>query len=113
MGETYCSGSSKPHILIFGIVYLIAFSLVSYPVASYAQVGQSGERLRVLVGKSLVINSPEPLVRVSVTNPEIASAVSVTERQVLIHGQQPGSVTLLLWNEQEQVQSFILMCSSM
>jgi pilus assembly protein CpaC len=48
------------------------------------------------------------LVRVSVTNPDIASAVTVTERQVLIHGQQPGSVTLLLWNEQEQVQSFDL-----
>jgi len=90
----------------FPILVLWAFFLAF--TAASAQVNQSAERLRVLVGKSLVINSPEPLVRVSVTNPEIASAVSVTERQVLIHGQKPGSVTLLLWNEQEQVQSFDL-----
>jgi pilus assembly protein CpaC len=67
-----------------------------------------GQRLRVLVGKSLVVNSPDALRRVSVTDPEVAEAIVISERQVLIHGHRTGSVTLLLWNEEEEVQAFDL-----
>lgn len=73
-----------------------------------AQAPSSEERLRVRVGKSLVINSPDPLVRVSVTDADVASAIIISEQQVLIHGQKPGSVTLLLWNADEQARSFDL-----
>jgi len=65
-------------------------------------------RLRIRMGKSLVINSPEVLKRVSITSSEVATAVIISPHQVLIHGQTPGSVTLLLWNEQDQVRSFDL-----
>jgi pilus assembly protein CpaC len=65
-------------------------------------------RLRVQVGKSLVVNSPEVLKRVSITDPKIASSVIISPQQVLIHGLSPGSVTLLLWNEQDQARSFEL-----
>lgn len=64
--------------------------------------------LRVSEGKSFVLNSKESLKRVSVTNDLIASAMVVTPTQVLIHGIKPGTVTLLLWNEQEQVRAFDL-----
>ena len=69
---------------------------------------ETQSRLRVLVGKSLIINSPQPLRRVSLTDPQVASALIISERQVLIHGLAPGSVSLLLWDEQNQAQSFDL-----
>lgn len=72
------------------------------------QAVQTEQRLRVQVGKSLVINSPTPLSRVSVTDPAIATALIISETQVLIHGERAGSVTLLLWDEQDQVRSFSL-----
>ncbi len=106
MERTSRLGESATHLGWISVL-LVAVSLLS-PAFSQNSVNQPTERLRVLVGKSLVINSPEPLVRVSVTNPDVASAISITERQVLIHGLRPGSVTLLLWNEQEQAQSFDL-----
>ncbi len=65
--------------------------------------------LRVPVGKSLVVESPDPLRRVSVTDPDIASAIVVSERQVLIHGLIPGAVTLLLWDEQDRAQAYDLL----
>jgi pilus assembly protein CpaC len=43
-----------------------------------------------------------------VTDPEVAEAIVISERQVLIHGYRTGSVTLLLWNEEEEVQAFDL-----
>ncbi len=66
------------------------------------------ETIRVLEGKSIVVNSPETIKRVSVTNDQIAVPVVVSPNQVVIHGLKPGSVTFLLWNEQEQMQAFDL-----
>ncbi|HET9529574.1 MAG TPA: pilus assembly protein N-terminal domain-containing protein, partial [Blastocatellia bacterium] len=64
--------------------------------------------LRVLVGRSLVVNSPEPLKRVSVSDPTIASAVAISPNQILINGLAPGTVSLLLWNERDQPKAFEL-----
>ena len=64
--------------------------------------------LRVFAGRSLLVTSPEPLARISVSDPTIASAVITSANQVLIHGKVPGSVTLLLWDEQERSRAFDL-----
>lgn len=69
---------------------------------------QGQTTLRVIVGRSLVVNSPEPLKRVSVTDPAIAAAVIISPTQVLINGLKAGTVTLLLWDEQERARSFDL-----
>ena len=70
--------------------------------------GEETGELRVYVGKSVLVSSREMLRRVSVTNPEIASATIVTPTQVLIHGHKPGAVTLLLWDQQDRPRSFDL-----
>jgi pilus assembly protein CpaC len=64
--------------------------------------------LRVMVGKSLLINTTDRLKRVSVTDPEIADALVVTATQVLVHGRSPGEVSLLIWDEYERSRSFDL-----
>jgi pilus assembly protein CpaC len=64
--------------------------------------------LRVFAGKSLLVTSPEPLARVSVTDPDIATAVITSPNQVLIHGKVPGNVTLLIWDEEERSRAFDL-----
>ncbi len=68
----------------------------------------SEDVLRVFEGKSLVVNSPDVLKRVSVTNDQIATAIVVSPNQVLIHGLKIGTVSLLLWNDQEQMRAFEL-----
>jgi pilus assembly protein CpaC len=64
------------------------------------------QTLRVSEGKSLVLNTGEPIKRVSITNDQIVSAITVTPNQILIHGLKAGVVTLILWNEQEQIRAF-------
>jgi pilus assembly protein CpaC len=64
--------------------------------------------LRVMVGKSLLINTTDKLKRVSVTDPEIADTLVVTATQVLVHGRSPGEVSLLIWDEFERSRSFDL-----
>jgi len=67
-----------------------------------------GAPLRVMVGKSLLINTTERLKRVSVTDPAIADALVVTPTQVLVNGLAPGETSLLVWDEFERSQSFDL-----
>jgi len=64
--------------------------------------------LRVMVGKSLLINTTERLKRVSVTDPAVADALVVTPTQVLVNGLSPGEVSLLIWDELERSRSFDL-----
>jgi pilus assembly protein CpaC len=64
--------------------------------------------LRVMVGKSLLINTTERLTRVSVTDSAIAEIVIVSTTQILVHGRTPGEVSLLIWDELQRSRSFDL-----
>ena len=79
------------------------------PAASSSQSETPGAApLRVMVGKSLLINTTERLKRVSVTDPSVADALVVTPTQVLVNGLAPGEVSLLIWDELERSRSFDL-----
>jgi pilus assembly protein CpaC len=69
---------------------------------------QGSAPLRVMVGKSLLINTTEQLKRISVTDPAIAFAQVITPTQILVHGKSPGEVSLLIWDELERSRSFDL-----
>ena len=102
---------------IFKHLLPIIFSLFSYalclgqePAVQQAQASASEgpAPLRVMVGKSLLINTTDRLKRVSVTDPEIADPQVITPTQVLVHGRSPGEVSLLIWDESERSRSFDL-----
>jgi len=73
-----------------------------------SQQAQGSAPLRVMVGKSLLINTTERLRRISVTDPAIAFAQVITPTQILVHGKSPGEVSLLIWDELERSRSFDL-----
>src|SRR3979490_747259 len=73
-----------------------------------SQQSQGSAPLRVMVGKSLLINTTERLKRISVTDPAIAYATVITPTQILVHGRAPGEVSLLIWDELERSPSFDL-----
>jgi pilus assembly protein CpaC len=73
-----------------------------------SQQTQGSAPLRVMVGKSLLINTTERLKRISLTDPAIAFAQVVTPTQILVHGKTPGEISLLIWDELERSRSFDL-----
>lgn len=71
---------------------------------SFAQAvplgGQQASRdLFVTAGKSLVVDSPVVIQRVAVADPDLAEAVAVTPREVLINGRAPGETSLIIWQQ--------------
>ena len=73
-----------------------------------SQQPQGSAPLRVMVGKSLLINTTEQLRRVSITDPAIAYVQVITPTQILVHGKSPGEISLLIWDELERSRSFDL-----
>ncbi len=69
---------------------------------------QGSAPLRVMVGKSLLINTTERLRRISITDESVAYAQPITPTQILVHGKSPGEVSLLIWDELERSRSFDL-----
>jgi len=79
---------------------------VAAAAATQAPDSSEPQTLHLLVGRSLVISSPARIKRVSLADPEIAEAIVVSPTQVLVNGKKPGGVSLLLWDELDQSQSF-------
>jgi pilus assembly protein CpaC len=73
-----------------------------------SQQTQGSAPLRVMAGKSLLINTTERLKRISITDPAIAFPQVITPTQILVHGKAPGEVSLLIWDELERSRSFDL-----
>ncbi len=64
------------------------------------------EALHLMVGRSLVISSPARVKRVSIADPAIVDAIIVSPTQILLNGKAPGAVSLVLWDESGQSQTF-------
>ena len=56
-------------------------------------------KLTVTVGKSLIIDSPLNIQRISVANGELVEAVAVNPKEVLINGKQAGETSLIVWQQ--------------
>jgi pilus assembly protein CpaC len=55
--------------------------------------------LAVTVGKSIVLDTAADLRRVAVANGDLAEALAVNPREVLINGKAPGETSVILWQQ--------------
>jgi pilus assembly protein CpaC len=86
------------------------------PSAAYGFPPQAGkaspqersmpEALHLLVGESLVLNLSERVTRVSIADPNIADAMIVTPKEILLNGKSPGQVSVVIWKESGESQIF-------
>lgn len=73
---------------------LILLILVSAPRVLFAD-GMSAVKL--LVGRSMVIDVGTPIARVSLTSSDVADAMVTTGNQLLVNGKTPGTITMFVW----------------
>ena len=65
--------------------------------------------LTVTVSKSLVLDSPSNIERVSVANGDMAEAVVINPREVMVNGKAPGDTSLIIWQQGGARTSYDLM----
>ncbi len=65
-------------------------------------VAQTVDDVRVIVGKSVVVDYPEDIARISTSTPDVVDAVPATTREILLHGKSVGAATVVVWSKSGQ-----------
>jgi pilus assembly protein CpaC len=74
---------------------------------SQAAAGRTDE-IMMSVGKAVIVDHPGEITRVSISNPEIADAVAVSTKEVLLNAKSPGVTTLVIWAKSGERNLFTL-----
>ncbi len=91
---------SRGALLTF-VLIVLAYSIFAIEAVAKDSVvtlnAASPQKISVVVGRSVVIESPIAVKRVSLAAPAFADALVLTPRQVYLTGKAPGMTNLTLW----------------
>lgn len=80
--------------------WIVGLFCAVLPVAMLAAGDANApHELTITAGKSLVIDYPEDLARISTSNPEVLDYVPASSREILLHGKSMGVATLVVWSK--------------
>jgi pilus assembly protein CpaC len=74
--------------------------------AAAAQPQPAIEELSLAVGRSIVIDHPGDIARISTANPDVVDAVAVTSREVLLNAKAQGVSTVVIWSRSGARRTF-------
>lgn len=86
---------------LIGLTLVGAWSQVVLATTAH----QESQHLRLVLGKSTIVDVPVPIKRASLANPEIADAIVLSPRQIYVTGKGYGTTNLTLWAKDDQVLS--------
>ncbi len=75
------------------------------PSAPGRQGGSYLETVHIIVGHSLVINTPARVKRLLTGNPEIIESVITSPEELVVTAKKPGTSSLVLWSEDGRVRA--------
>ena len=84
-----------------GSLCLLVVSLMSWSLAVAAEPMQqtpAGDEIPLTIGRSVVLDHPDDIQRVAITNDAIADAVAISTREILINAKRPGLTSMILWS---------------
>lgn len=64
------------------------------------------DSVRLMVGRSTVINMGSPITRVSLTSADVADALVTTPTEVLINGKMPGTISMFVWDRAGAIRKY-------
>jgi pilus assembly protein CpaC len=66
--------------------------------SSIIHAGGEAESVTLTVGRSMVLDTGQPITRVSLTSAEIADALVTSSSELLINGKTPGTISMFVWD---------------
>jgi pilus assembly protein CpaC len=114
MPRVYGLFASAKRLTTTALFLLTASALVAAqdgarPASSTPQnAADSFPKVQLIAGRSTVIGTEFDVTRIAITNPEVADAVVVQAREILIDGKKPGTVSLIVWGSGSRTQYNII-----
>ncbi len=120
MNKNPLDSNNLPHTLVsqkscgmdkLVIIFIVGLSLVfGAPIQALSEgltqeiiQHSDPQTLTIVVGKSLVLQSPKPLKRASLANQEVADSLVLSPTQLYLNGKTIGSTNLTLWGKNGKV----------
>jgi pilus assembly protein CpaC len=97
------------------IVILVAGPQAQQQVPAYGSAAAVSTRdavpatstsVQLLVGRSTLLDIGSTIARVSLTVPDVADAMVTSPTQLLIHGKQPGTISMFVWDRMGGIKTF-------
>src|SRR6266852_3324786 len=100
---------NRPPIRACFVVVAIVMAAWSLRAAETTQAGPGrNEEIAMTVGKSVILDHPDEIARISIANPDIADAVAVSTKEVLVNAKAPGVTTMVIWSKSGERNFFTL-----
>src|SRR5687767_12002478 len=91
-------------LMMGGVLTGFDVSIASTDNLTYAaQQTKGAQPLKLVVGKSTIVDVPVPIKRASLANPDIADAIVLSPKQLYVTGKGHGTTNLTLWGKDDQV----------
>jgi pilus assembly protein CpaC len=95
-----------------GLIRAAALGVLLWNGAQAAETAQASagrnEEIAMTVGKAVILDHPDEITRVSISDPQVADAVAVSTKEVLLNAKGPGVTTLVIWSKSGERNFFTL-----
>ncbi len=97
-------------VVVLGVVVALLCLLAPQGVRPQAPTqptvkANTTQRLAVMLGKSVVVESPVPIRRASLADPQIADVMVLSPKQIYVTGKAVGSTNLTLWEKGDRISA--------
>jgi pilus assembly protein CpaC len=93
-----CRKHEPGRLPVAPLVMMLA-ALVLFPSGA---ASQSTQELRLTAGRSVVIDYPTDIGRISTSSPDVVDYIAVTTREILVHAKNHGTATVIVWSKTGQ-----------
>ena len=76
------------------------------PASTRGGAAAAPTTVQLLVGRSTLLDIGASIARVSLTVPDVADAMVTAPTQLLIHGKQPGTISLFVWDRMGAIRTY-------
>ena len=97
-----------------GLLRLLMVSLLSWSLLAAAEPMQqtpAGDEIPLTLGRSVVLDHPDDIQRVAITNDAIADAIAISTREILINAKSVGLTSMILWSTSGERNFFTITVS--
>ena len=80
--------------------------LVALSIPGIVHAADEGTAVKLLVGRSAIVDFGSTIARVSLTSPDIADALVTSPNQLLINGKMPGTISMFVWDRAGAIRRY-------
>ncbi len=99
-GDQSRAAARRARWLLWGGLFILLV------IVADRRIVYADDSVRLMVGRSTVVNVGAPIARVSLTTPDVADALVTAPSELLINGKLPGTISMFVWDRSGAIKKY-------